>query len=76
MIVLTGCTKVVPEVDNTPVNSEPTSFENIDTTIIPEGCISWFDGCNTCIILNGQIAGCTKMYCEQMLEPKCKQWQE
>ncbi len=31
---------------------------------IPLGCTSWFDGCNTCTVKNGVIAGCTKMACK------------
>ena len=31
---------------------------------IPEGCTSWFDGCNTCTVKDGEIGGCTKMACK------------
>ena len=34
-------------------------------------CISYFDGCNTCTVASGQVAACTKMYCETPAEPQC-----
>ena len=34
-------------------------------------CISYFDGCNTCTVVSGQVAACTKMYCETPTEPQC-----
>lgn len=30
---------------------------------IPANCSLWFDGCNRCIVENGEIKGCTKMAC-------------
>lgn len=40
---------------------------------IPEGCISWFDGCNTCMVKDGVIGGCTKMACKiQISEAACR----
>lgn len=40
---------------------------------IPAECTMWFDGCNNCMVSDGQIAGCTRKYCpdETMKEPKC-----
>lgn len=46
------------------------STEEIDLT----DCISYFDGCNTCMITNGQIGGCTRMFCETMQEPRCLEY--
>lgn len=34
-------------------------------------CESYFDGCNTCFVVDGKIWWCTKMYCEKPTEPKC-----
>jgi hypothetical protein len=42
-----------------------------DEKLPPEGCIEWFDGCNVCGIVDGQIVGCTKKYCEEYKNPKC-----
>ena len=33
-------------------------------TRIPPNCTSWFDGCNTCMVKDGVITGCTKMACK------------
>ena len=35
-----------------------------------KNCKTWYDGCNNCFVQNGQIAGCTKMYCYQLGEAK------
>jgi len=40
-------------------------------TSIPAGCVSWFDGCNTCFVRNGQTLGCTMMACLTQGTPKC-----
>jgi len=41
----------------------------------PAGCVSWFDGCNTCKVSpeSGVPLGCTRMLChpEMRQEPKC-----
>jgi len=47
-----------------------------DSQAIPADCTSWFDGCNNCFVADGQIGGCTKMYCEIMEEPKCLEFME
>ena len=40
---------------------------------IPEGCVSWFDGCNTCSVKEGEIGGCTKKACKsQATEGSCR----
>jgi hypothetical protein len=38
---------------------------------IPKYCSSWFDGCNTCTVSDGEIGGCTRIYCEVYQEPRC-----
>ena len=30
---------------------------------IPRGCSTWYDGCNTCQVNNGNIGSCTRMIC-------------
>ena len=30
---------------------------------IPANCALWFDGCNRCIVENGEVKACTKMAC-------------
>ena len=39
---------------------------------IPDNCVSWFDGCNTCSVTNGNIGGCTMMMCFTQSTPECQ----
>ena len=45
---------------------------DIPTHDIPTDCISWYDGCNTCQVRDGQILGCTRMMCFRKGEPHCR----
>ncbi len=47
--------------------------ENEERPTIPEDCITWFDGCNTCGIENGRPMICTLRACreEEKKEPGC-----
>ncbi len=53
--------------------TEPTTID----TKIPQACMSWYDGCNTCSVRRGedwdqlQPAACTKMMCFQQQTPRC-----
>ena len=38
---------------------------------IPDNCASWYDGCNTCSIVNGNPSICTLMVCFTMDKPDC-----
>ena len=40
--------------------------------IIPTNCASWYDGCNTCSVINGNIGGCTMMMCFRQGNPYCQ----
>ena len=40
--------------------------------IIPNNCVTWFDGCNTCSVSNGELQGCTLMMCITNTEPYCQ----
>ena len=40
--------------------------------LIPDDCISWYDGCNTCMVSQGNILGCTRMMCFRKSEPYCR----
>lgn len=31
--------------------------------LIPSDCISWFDGCRSCLVQDGQVVRCTRNYC-------------
>ncbi len=50
--------------------------EKEPTVEVSKDCTSWFDGCNTCLVTDGVIGGCTKMMCNPDLleEPKCLQF--
>lgn len=37
-------------------------------------CLSYFDGCNTCMVSGGVIGGCTKMFCQEPAEPQCLEY--
>ncbi len=37
-------------------------------------CISYFDGCNTCMVEDWEIVWCTKMFCETPSEPMCLEY--
>jgi hypothetical protein len=39
------------------------SPKNVNTPQIPNNCVIWYDGCNTCMINNGHIGTCTEMSC-------------
>ena len=51
----------------------PPRRTRVDT--IPQSCATWFDGCNTCQVINGQIRGCTRMMCFREENPYCTQFQ-
>ena len=40
-------------------------------TNIPLNCASWYDGCNHCMVRNGQVVGCTRMMCVTQNTPRC-----
>lgn len=43
----------------------------IQQSTIPDNCVTWYDGCNTCEVRNGLANICTLMYCFQQAEPYC-----
>ena len=47
--------------------SKPT----VDKPDIPLNCLNWFDGCNNCLVNNGQITSCTRMVCSSSSIPHC-----
>ena len=53
----------IPVVDPLPV-----------TTQIPETCLVWYDGCNTCQVLQGQLVGCTQRMCFTQGTPVCQRY--
>lgn len=39
---------------------------------IPMNCVTWYNGCNTCSVLNGELQGCTLMMCFTQSDPYCQ----
>lgn len=52
---------------------EPPVNENQDT--IPQSCATWYDGCNTCQVRNGQLGACTRMMCFRNDPSYCTRFQ-
>jgi hypothetical protein len=68
------CTELTGEdsVDEDGIDEEVDSEESSPATgEVPNNCTSWFDGCNTCMVENGEIGGCTKKACFENEAPKC-----
>ena len=42
---------------------------------IPPTCVSWYDGCNTCQVSNGQLGSCTRMMCFREDNPRCTRFE-
>jgi len=51
-----------------------TNEETYDSygNLVPSDCQSWYDGCNTCSVLESGQMACTLMYCENPGEAYCK----
>ena len=45
--------------------------EPVDPNTIPEGCKLWYDGCNTCSVIQGILSRCTRMMCFREDNPHC-----
>lgn len=44
---------------------------------IPNNCVAWFDGCNTCRVGKDRVLGaCTRMMCFQEDEPRCLSYEQ
>ena len=41
------------------------------SSIIPDNCISWYDGCNTCQVNKGIIGACTRLMCFREDSSRC-----
>jgi hypothetical protein len=43
---------------------------------VPAGCVTWYDGCNTCVVAqeDSSLLGCTKTFCEEPAAPYCLQY--
>ena len=71
---LLACTLMFCENPSEPKCNEPTEDTQIKDSygnIVPNTCNSWFDGCNNCMVGENGLLACTKMFCENLSEPKC-----
>jgi len=55
-----------------PVVVSPSAPQKLEEPLIPETCTSWFDGCNTCGVSNGELTFCTERACSTYAEPSCR----
>ena len=53
-----------------PVSNEP--IRDMNSVTIPEGCQSWYDGCNICDVGDEGILGCSMMMCLQNGDTECR----
>lgn len=53
------------------VNFELKPPEPTDPNTIPADCKLWYDGCNTCAVLNGVLRRCTHTMCIREDNPHC-----
>ena len=56
--------------------SQQSSVDSYDAnswkTLIPESCLSFYDGCNNCRrSAAGEVAACTRKACVKYQEPRC-----
>lgn len=54
----------------------PDQIETSENEIDLSMCESYFDGCNTCMVEDGEVTACTKKYCMENEEPKCLKWKD
>lgn len=48
--------------------------EDCNSSQIPKNCVSWYDGCNNCTVVNGEVSACTLMYCETPAQAYCMEY--
>ncbi|MEA3323148.1 MAG: hypothetical protein U9Q12_02905 [Patescibacteria group bacterium] len=77
---LAGCGCSTPEQESVPIEPEmPVVDEGVQENGVPEGCVTWFDGCNTCGVNvenpDGPMA-CTMMACAVRQEPYCMKYED
>lgn len=77
-VFLVGCGSSLPEQEIVPIEPDvPAVDSGMDESIIPEGCMTWFDGCNMCQTNEPDMPmACTMMACAQMQEPYCEKYED
>ena len=59
-----------PEYDAT--YKDPRKDLSFDKDNLLDNCKLWFDGCNTCSVIDGKIARCTRKWCRRKGQAYCK----
>ena len=73
--IQSNCNVIQPVVDHCGCSSGCPTVDcsrNAVMDTIPRNCLTWYDGCNTCSVLNGEIQACTLMMCFTQNEPYCQ----
>jgi len=52
-----------------------TVSKNLEVEIDLTDCLTYFDWCNTCMVEDGEIQWCTKMFCDSYQEPMCLEYE-
>jgi len=50
----------------------PEPVQDMNSQTIPEGCLTWYDGCNVCEVSDDGLLACTMMMCFQNGESECR----
>ena len=71
-IVMGQCLDTAPQTwQETQITFHLEKPQVANPNVIPDRCLSWFDGCNTCRVSNGNLMGCTRMMCFREDNPHC-----
>ncbi len=54
-----------------PTPSTPSAPSVPSNNQIPHNCAEWYDGCNHCQVVNGQMTACTRMMCFTQRPSEC-----
>lgn len=73
MLLTTGCSAMSQSSGNAGSSTQEMSYdENSWKTMIPDSCLSYFDGCNNCRRSKpGEVTACTRKACFKYQKPRC-----
>ncbi len=69
-----GCAQPQTNNEQNLEDTTPNITTPLNPEIIPNDCISWFDGCATCVLVDGEITACTKTACKEYGEAECLEY--
>jgi uncharacterized protein YceK len=71
VLLFSGCSGMSQTSSNTEEQSQAYNT-NSWKTMIPDSCLSFFDGCNNCRrSAAGEVAACTRKACFKYQKPRC-----